>query len=166
MREPDGFREFVAARQRSLLRSVWLLTGDWGLAQDLVQLGLTKVWTRWDRLWPDGDPEAYARAVAFHAFVRRRRRERHLSAVPVRERVDERDAYAVAEARDEVVRLLRELPARQRAVVVLRYYEDLSEVETARILGCSVGNVKSQASRALARLRGQLAGDVTPGGPT
>lgn len=153
--EPDGFRDFVVARQRALLRTAWLLTGDWQLAEDLVQTALAKTWPHWDRVSYDGNPEAYVRRVLVTTYAtwwrRRWRNEIPTSELP--ELAASADAYTMADLRDALARLLPTLPRRQRAVLVLRYYDDLSEAQTAELLGCSVGTVKSQAWKALSRLR-------------
>lgn len=152
MADRKDFDDFVVARWKPLLRSAYLLTGDWGLAEDLVQAALARCWLRWHRI--EGPPEAYVRrtlATVYASWWRRRwRGERPSERLP--ERVGD-DDHAAVDSRDEVWRLLASLPRRQRAVIVLRYYEDLSEREIANVLGCRVGTVKSQASRALATLR-------------
>jgi RNA polymerase sigma-70 factor (sigma-E family) len=158
MQEPVGFGEFVAARSPALLRSAWLLTGDQALAEDLVQTALTKVWPRWDRInRTDGRVEAYVRKVMVTTYAnwwrRKWRAEQPTARVP--EHPASVDRYAEVDDRAEVRRALAVLPPRQRAVIVLRYYEDLTETQTAGLLGCSVGTVKSQTSKALAKLREQ-----------
>lgn len=155
MQEPDGFREFVAARSRALLQAAFLLTGDEGQAQDLVQTALVKVWPHWTRVSRAGAPEAYVRRVVLTTFLSWRRR-RWLGEVPIVSplaagSVD--DFAGAVDQRHTLVRALRELPPRQRAVLMLRYFEDLTEAQTAEVLGCSIGTVKSQAFKALARLR-------------
>ncbi len=155
MEEPEGFREFVAARSAALVRSAWLLTGDDGEAEDLVQTALVKTWSRWSRVQRKDAPEAFVRRVMLSTFLTWRRRRWH-GEVPVAtlpERVDLEDAYADADVRRLVQIALQGLPPRQRAVVVLRFFDDLSEARTAQLLGCSVGTVKSQAAKALAKLR-------------
>ena len=150
-----GFRDFVVARSPALVRSAWLLTGNEATAEDLVQTALAKTWTRWSRVQRRDTPEAYVRRVMFSTFLTWNRR-RWRGEVPVAATPDGAaagDAYADADRRHSVIEALRKLPARQRAVVVLRYLEDLSEVQTADALGCSVGTVKSQTVKALARLR-------------
>jgi RNA polymerase sigma-70 factor (sigma-E family) len=146
---PDSFEEYVAARRAALLRTAYLLTGHREDAEDLVQVALVKVVPRWSRI--EDDPEPYVRKVLVHESVsrwrRRRWREVHtdrLPDTPIKDPGADRVALQQALAR---------LAPRQRAVVVLRYYEDLTEAETARVLGVSVGTVKSQARDALARLR-------------
>ncbi|MGH3380783.1 MAG: SigE family RNA polymerase sigma factor [Actinoallomurus sp.] len=151
-----GFPEFVAAHQRSLLRTAYLLTGDGHLAEDLVQCALVKVATRWERVDASANPLAYVRKVLYHEHIswwRRRGRHRdHPSADPPEPEV--RPDFADDTLRTMVLRqALSRLASRQRAVVVLRFYEDCSEAETAALLGCSIGTVKSQTHRALSRLR-------------
>jgi RNA polymerase sigma-70 factor (sigma-E family) len=153
--EPDGFREFVASRSRPLLRSAWLLTGDWALAEDLVQTSLATAWQRWGRIVRRDAPELYVRRVMVSTYLSwtRRRWRGELPARELPEVVAAADVMADADLRESVRIELARLPARQRAVLVLRYFDDLTEVATAEILGCSVGTVKSQAFKALARLR-------------
>lgn len=153
MSDPVTFQEFVLARRRSLLRSAWLLTGDWHAAEDLVQTALMRCYPHWHRVAAD-NPDAYVRkAIAnAHASLWRRswRGERPTAELPDTPGSDE---YGGADTRRVLAAALGRLPARQRAAVVLRYYEDLSEADTAAALGCSVGTVKSQTSKALATLR-------------
>ncbi|MCW2503427.1 MAG: polymerase sigma24 factor [Actinomycetia bacterium] len=160
---PAGFAEFVAARSPSLLRAAWLLTGDAGQAEDLLQTALARVWPRWARVSAAGDPEAYVRRVLFTTYATWWRR-RWRGEVPVADLPDRASATDVSDAllqRDAVAAALAGLSRGQRAVVVLRYVEDQTEAQTAAILGCSTGTVKSQASRALARLRAQLGPQLT-----
>lgn len=149
---PAEFDEFVVARSSALLRTAYLLTGDHGLAEDLLQTALTKAWFAWSRI--DGAPEPYVRKVVVNTYATWWRRkwngERPTEDLPDRGVADATDAAGTTH---DLWQALDRLPRRQRAVVVLRYFEDLTEAETARLLGCSVGNVKSQASRALAKLR-------------
>jgi RNA polymerase sigma-70 factor (sigma-E family) len=151
MADRGGFDEFVATRTSALLRTAYLLTADHGLAEDLLQTALAKSWFAWGRI--DGPPEPYVRRVLVTTYAtwwrRRWRAERPTEQLPDRPAVEE----PAVEDRDALWRALDLLPRRQRAVVVLRYYEDLSEAETADALGISRGTVKSQASRALAALR-------------
>jgi RNA polymerase sigma-70 factor (sigma-E family) len=151
MADRAGFDGFVATRSQALLRTAYLLTGDHGLAEDLLQTALAKSWFAWARI--DGPPEPYVRRVLATTYAtwwrRRWRGERPTGDLP--DRPD--PAEAGVEDRDLLWRALDALPRRQRVVVVLRYYEDLSEAETAAALGVSAGTVKSQASKALAALR-------------
>ncbi|GGO76123.1 SigE family RNA polymerase sigma factor [Nocardioides deserti] len=141
------FEGFVAARGDALWRAAWLLNGDHQLAEDLVQTALGKSWRAWDRVGPEAF-EAYVRRAMFttHASWWRRkwRGERPTADLP-----EGPTPGADSSARLDLVIALAALPRGQRAVVVLRYFEDLTERETADVLGISVGTVKSQASRAL-----------------
>ncbi len=152
--EPPGFRDYVAARQRALLRTARMLTGNQHTAEDLVQATLERVWPRWSRIARDGDPDAYVRRVLVNTYAswwrRKWRAETPASELPD---VPLPDPYGEADLADALRRLLPTLTPRQKAVVVLRFYDDLSEAATAEALGCSVGTVKSQTSKALARLR-------------
>lgn len=155
MREPDGFREFVAARSPSLMRAAWLLTGNETAAEDLVQSALVRLWSRWTKLDRIGGVDAYVRRVLVTTYINGRRR-RWRGEVPSDVLPDGPvavDAYAAVDLRLSVRQALAELPPRQRAVVVLRFYEDLTEAQAAEALGCSVGTVKSQTAKAMARLR-------------
>lgn len=146
------FDEYVTARSRHLLRIAYLLTGDHALAEDLLQTALAKSWAAWRRI--SGDPEPYVRKVllnTYNSWWRRRwRGERPTETLP------ERSApapQARVDDRDQVWRALSRLPRQQRLVLVLRYFEDLSEAEIAQTLGISPGTVKAHSSRALAALR-------------
>ncbi|MEU5950102.1 SigE family RNA polymerase sigma factor [Micromonospora sp. NPDC047465] len=149
--DDDGFREFVDARYMDLLRIAYLLTGSAHEAEDLLQGSLVKVMRRWKRI---DDPVAYLRRVMVnqHISVWRRYRAREVitASPPDRSLGDVADGVAQRHALDAA---LRSLSPRTRAVVVLRYVADVPEAEVAATLGCSVGTVKSQASRGLARLR-------------
>jgi RNA polymerase sigma-70 factor (sigma-E family) len=153
--EPDGFRDFVAARSGALVRSAFLLTGDQGEAEDLVQAALAKAWMRWGRILRQDAPEAYVRRIMLSTFLtwRRRRWRGEVLVADVPEQPDRRDNFTDVDRRSAVLAALRELPPRQRAVVVLRYFDDLTETQTAEAMGCSMGTVKSQSAKALARLR-------------
>jgi RNA polymerase sigma-70 factor (sigma-E family) len=157
MSRRDDFADFVSADATRLMRIAYLLTGDHEAAEDLLQETLERVYVAWPRV---DNPFAYARAaLASRAANRWRDRARRREA-PLTDAADVAHAGADGSERiaqrDELVRALTQLGPRQRATVVLRYLEDLSEAETAAALGCSVGTVKSQTSRALARLRGVL----------
>lgn len=151
-RSEREFTEFVAARSRDLLRIAQLLTTDRHQAEDLVQSALTKLASRWHRV---DDAEAYVRRIIYHEQVswwRRRARFREDPSAEVSERA-EADGSIHVDRRLDLAAALRQLGPRQRAVLVLRYFEDLPEAEVADILGCAPGTVGSQAHRALARLR-------------
>jgi RNA polymerase sigma-70 factor (sigma-E family) len=161
-----GFAEFVEARERALLRTAWLLTGDWALAEDLVQAALVRSWPRWERIRRRDNPEVYVRRVmvnTWSTWLRRRwQAEQPSSAVP--ERPESADLAAEVATRMAVRGALATLTARQRAVVVLRVFDDMSEAQVADVLGCSAGTVKSTLSRALASLRESLpVGDFVEG---
>lgn len=153
----DGrdFEEFVKARTPSLLRAAYLLTGDQQLAEDLVQSALARAHRAWGCVH-DGNPRAYVRRAMYHLQVswwrRRRFAETALSSAAEPVAVVD-DASMTVASRLDLRRALRCLGVRQRAVVVLRFFEDFSEAETAEVLGCTVGTVKSQTAKALARLR-------------
>ena len=150
MTDPPGFDAFVAARSPALQRLAYLLTRDWALAEDLLQTALVRSWQAWGRI--DGDPEPYVRTVLVNTFTSWWRR-RWNGEVPTAELPESASAAAGVEQRDLLWQALGRLPRKQRAVVVLRYYEDLSEAEIASVLGVSRGTVKSQCSKALAHLR-------------
>lgn len=154
MADREGFEAFVAARRDSLLRLGWLLTGDWHAAEDLVQTALVRCYPRWGRIAAT-QPEAYVRRVmvSVQASWWRRRWRGEVPAATVPELPAQTDATAVVDLQRLLVAALAELPARQRLAVVLRHYQDLSEAETAALLDCSVGAVKSQTAKGLARLR-------------
>jgi RNA polymerase sigma-70 factor (sigma-E family) len=161
-RDGTAFAEFAAARSAALYRCAYLMVGDRGLAEDLLQEGLTKTYVAWPRLRDVANAEAYARkAIATTAISWWRRKswqnERPRGELPERllpERTDE------VVQRDWVWNALQSLPPRQRAAIVLRYYEDLTEAQTAEALGCAVGTVKSQVSDGLKRLRAVLGADA------
>lgn len=146
------FNEFVAARSSGLLRTAYLLTHDHALAEDLLQTALAKAWFSWSRI--DGPPEPYVRKILVNTYASWWRRkwngERAYAEPPERPTGTAEDDPA---RRHDLWMALGHLPRRQRAVIVLRFEEDLTEAETARALGVSVGTVKSQTSKALAALR-------------
>lgn len=150
----DGYTAFVRSASPALGRTAWFLTGDVHAAEELVQATLVKLYVAWPRI-RRGEELAYARRTLVNTSTdtwRKRRRERLTDETPERPT----PAGTRVEDRDELVRLLQELPEQQRRVVVLRYYSDLSEQGVADVLGISVGAVKSAASRGLARLRTHL----------
>lgn len=151
--EPAGFEKFVVGRRAALLRSAYLLTGDHQDAEDLVQVALVKAVPHWHRI--AGHPEPYVRRILVRESVNRwrRRRWREVST----DVLPERPGGDAVSGDESVLRdALALLAPRQRAVIVLRYYEDLTERQTADALGISVGTVKSQARDGLARLRATL----------
>ncbi|WP_337758462.1 SigE family RNA polymerase sigma factor [Kribbella shirazensis] len=145
----DTFDAFVAARSRALLRTAYLLTRDHALAEDLVQTALAKAWFHWSRIRED-NPEPYVRRILVTTYAswwrRRWNGEIPTEELPESPTPNGEDGLDLWDA-------IGRLPRRQRAVVVLRFYEDLSEPETARLMGSSVGTVKSQTAKALAKLR-------------
>lgn len=145
------FDAFVAARWGALLRTAYLLTRDEGRAEDVVQSALTKLWFAWDRV--DGDPEPYVRRIILTTYASWRRRRWWSELVSDRVDASAVQADDLAAGHVDVWTALGHLPPRQRAVVVLRYFEDRTEAETAELLGCSVGTVKSQHRKAMQRLR-------------
>lgn len=157
--EPEGFRDFVHTQSPRLLRTAWLLTGgDLAHAEDLVQIALARTWPRFERLVRNGDPTAYVRRVLINAHRQAwRKHARHevLRAEGV-DRADAFDAFDALDERERISGALAALPRRQRAVIVLRFVEDLSEAETADLLHCTVGTVKSQTAKARIALRRSL----------
>ena len=151
--DPD-FLDFVRSRSAALLRSAYLLTGDRHLAEDLVQTALAKTALRWHRI-DHRNAEAYTRRVLYHEQVDGWRRKRVAEAFPgvLPDRANHGSESDHSDLKVAVQQALSQLGPRQRAVVVLRFFEDRTERETAEILGCSIGTVKSQAHRALATLR-------------
>jgi RNA polymerase sigma-70 factor (sigma-E family) len=163
--EESEFADFFAATWARLFRTALALTGDRGQAEDAVQSAFAKAYASWQRVRRTEHPEAYVRRMTVNEVlaVRRRAWWRAERSGPTPEPTDQRRAEddAVAD-RTDLWEALLSLPPRQRAVLVLRYYEDLSEQDIADVLGCSRGTVKSQASDALSTLRRrQAAGAVT-----
>lgn len=169
----EDFRLFVEAHWLGLVRSAYLLVGgDHGEAEDLVQQTLARVYGHWDRRVREGAPVAYVRKAMVNQAISNMRRKKvqevlsgawsgEVGTTPEpralhRNVPGPRDPYSAVDDRDVVVRALRELPPRMRAVVVLRFFDDLSEAATADVLGMSVGSVKSQTSRGLQRLRAAM----------
>jgi RNA polymerase sigma-70 factor (sigma-E family) len=148
----EEFDQFMRGRWPSMVRLAYGLTGDAGHAEDLAQAAFARAYASWGRVSRAGDPDAYVRRIVVNANRSRLRRRRVAEDL----RPDLADHLAVQPPEpehSELLDALGRLGPRQRAVVVLRYWLDLSEAETAAALGCSVGTVKSQASRALATLR-------------
>jgi RNA polymerase sigma-70 factor (sigma-E family) len=152
-----SFEEFVRARSSSLLRTAVLLVGQHTAeAEDLLQYTLERAYRHWPSVCRSGEPERYVRRILANASADRWRRIARRAELPMPAVIPDAatpDRTAELAERDYLLQALAALPPRQRAVLVLRYYLDLSEGETAEMLGCSVGTVKSQAARALDRLR-------------
>ena len=151
--------EFVETMGPRLRRTAYLICGDWHRAEDAVQEALYKLYLSWAKVDRAGNPAAYARRVVVNTTLDGRRRPWHRE-VPTETLPDQAaagDPAGAHAARDELGAVLAGVPPRQRACVVLRYYEDLSIEQTAEILGCSAGTVKSQAARGLDTLRHALA---------
>lgn len=148
-----GFEAFLNARGDSLLREAWLLSGGRDSGEELLQEALIRLLGRWDRI--EGDPEGYLRRIMYNLAVDRWRWRRRLREDLVAELPESGvEEFSYEGVRSQLVAALALLPRQQRAVLVLRYFADASEAETAAVLGCSVGSVKSAASRGLSFLRG------------
>jgi RNA polymerase sigma-70 factor (sigma-E family) len=153
---PDEFDAFVRSRTPALLRSAYLLTGDQHLAEDLVQSALARTHRAWSRVRAAGNAEAYTRKAMYHLQVSWWRRRRVAESFPgeLPERATGQGDHADGTAlRLSLRAALGLLPTKQRAVVVLRFFDDLTEMQVADVLGITVGTVKSHTARALARLR-------------
>lgn len=157
-RPEEEYGEFVSTRAASLHRTAYLLCGDWQLADDLVQETLVHAFRHWGRVQRADNRNAYVNRILINEF---RRRWQRYSGLTVRADTD-RPEFAVPDVSDEVasradlLRALVRLPARQRATVVLRYFEGMSERETAAVMRCTEGTVKSQCSRAISSLGSTL----------
>lgn len=154
MESSDGFNEFVAENSKRLLRAGWLLTGDAGLAEDLVQATLSKCWRRWVKISPH-TRSAYVQRVLVTTWIAGRKRK-WAGEIPSEigdAQSPTSDALRAAELRIVLLAAMEPLAPRQRATLVLRYFLDLSEADTASALGCSIGSVKTHAARGLAALR-------------
>ena len=152
MRRDEQFTEFFGARAPALRRTAYLIVGDWHAAEDVTQLGFARLYVVWPRIRPE-TLEAYARKVVVNealGWLRRRRRD-HLTDV-----VPDAPAAAAHESPLDVGRALALLPAQQRAIVALRFLDDLPVAEVARVLDIADGTVKSQTSRALTTLRAHI----------
>lgn len=152
------FRDYVAARSSSLLRVSYLMTGNQADAEDLLQTALAKTYLAWPRIRDREAIDAYVRRVMVNTHTSWWRRRRHVDTVSDEDYLSRlpdaaRDPMSDADLHDALWSALARLPRQQRAAVVLRYYEELSEAETAAALGVSVGTIKSSVSRALAKLR-------------
>jgi RNA polymerase sigma-70 factor (sigma-E family) len=161
-RTRDGFEQFVASSTDGLLRTAYLIVSDLAEAEDVVQESLFQVARRWPRVSRMDHPVAYARRLVVNlAIDRSKRHARELAELnghAPEDRADEAsaNAFRALDARSELLWALAKLPPRQRAVLVLRYFADLPEAEVAELLDCSLGTVKSTASRGLARLESSL----------
>ncbi|MCD4536263.1 SigE family RNA polymerase sigma factor [Nocardioides sp. cx-169] len=156
--EPE-FREWVTARRSQLRRTAYLLCGDWHLADDLVQEALTRAFAVWGRVTRTGQPDAYVRKILLNLYLDHRRRPARRESAWA-ELPDVTAAGGDVESlgeRERVLAALRRVAPGQRAVLVLRFWEDLSVEQSAQALGVSTGNIKSQTSRGLEALRGALA---------
>lgn len=151
--QAEGFAEFVAARYQSLVQSAFLMTGDRGQAEDLVQSALYKTYLAWSRLAASTAAESYTRTTMTRLAGRWSRRRSAGETVGLGDRSNPTTASSDPGISLDVRRALAQLPWGQRAVLVLRYYDDLTEAQTAEILKCSIGTVKSRASRGLQTLR-------------
>lgn len=160
MDEAEEFREFAAATQGHLRRSAYLLCGDWHLAEDIVQTAFIRIFRSWRRVRAADSPEAYARQVVYRCFVDQHRKKR-IATVPLEATAERADPPPQNPLSDAVLDALAVLPPGARAVVILRFWEDLSVEQTASVLGISTGTVKSQTSRAVAQLRIRLGEALT-----
>lgn len=164
----DEQERFLAAEHAALLRAAFLLTGEQASAQDLTQETFVRVLVQWKRVARADSPQAYTRRVMLNVFLAGQRRG--WSREIAHEQLPDTGVlapYAAVEDHEEVRRALLALPPRQRAAVVLRHYEDRSEAQTAELMGCSIGTVKSLTSRGLASLRlslGHVRQDLPRGG--
>jgi RNA polymerase sigma-70 factor (sigma-E family) len=159
-----GFSEYVAAHADQVRFTAYLLCGDWHEAEDLAQTALVRLYLAWERIDRTEPINSYVRKIVTRTYLNARRRlwrrlERLTSAPPE----PPPQAAAAPEQRMLLMWALAQVPRRQRAALVLRYWEDLSLAETADVLGCSVGTVKSQCARGLERLRELLPSDIVRG---
>jgi RNA polymerase sigma-70 factor (sigma-E family) len=154
----ERFAEWAQTRSRALHRLAYLLCGDWHVAEDLVQEALARAALKWPRVEQLENPDAYVRRILVNQLnTLRRRKSWRTSAVAIAPEMAVPDGTVAHARNDELMTALRQLPTRQRAVITLRYFEDLPEHEVAGILGCSIGTVKSQSHKALQRLRQTMA---------
>jgi RNA polymerase sigma-70 factor (sigma-E family) len=157
-RDVEAYREYVAGRLDPMRRTAYLLCGDWHTADDLLSTALAKLFRHWGRVSTMENPDAYLRRVLLRSWLDERRRpwRREYAADPVPHLAGARSDMDGVTDRLAILALLAELPPRRRAVLVLRYFCDLSVEETAEELGCSIGTVKSQTARAIDTLRARL----------
>ncbi|MEV4216703.1 SigE family RNA polymerase sigma factor [Nonomuraea sp. NPDC049725] len=149
----DSFAEYVTQRSARLRRTAYLLAGDWATAEDLVQTALARAWTAWRRIEGDPDPYVYRILTNAHASWWRRRWRGEVPVERVPEAAAPGDFTRDVTEKDALWAAIRGLSDRQRAVVVLHYFEGLTLPQCAAVLGCSLGTVKTQLGRALTRLR-------------
>jgi RNA polymerase sigma-70 factor (sigma-E family) len=156
-----AFTEYFAARSSAMRGTAFLLCGDWHRAEDLVQTAFTKLYLHWNRVTRHEALDPYVRQMLVRAYIDDGRRARWRRERPPEAAADRATEPTPTDDRLVLVQALAEVPARQRAVLVLRYWEDLSVEETAAALRCSPGTVKSQAARGLATLRNLMSQPVT-----
>jgi RNA polymerase sigma-70 factor (sigma-E family) len=158
----QGFTEFVAARGASLFRIAHLTCGSRAEAEDVLQSALEKAYRNWGRLHAGSDPEPYVRRIIVNTAISRARRHAILRIFLTHAPPDvpAPDSLSSVELRQVLMAGLRTLPPHQRAVLVLRFFEDMTEAQTAEILRCSTGAVKSQAFKGLARLRALIGAEL------
>lgn len=174
VRAETGFAAFVREHTPALLRTAYLLTGNRNAAEELVQDTLVRLYPKWERVEHADAPLAYVRRSLANAFVNQQRRaaRREFAYADVPERIDDRDEFRQVVDRDEIWNRLAILPDRQRAALVLRFFEGMSDDDAAAALGCRVGTVRSLISRGLAALRTSMTGEpdaprlVQPGSAT
>jgi len=154
-RDADEFAAFVAASQPALRRTAYLMFGDWYLASDYVQDALMRVYRRWPKLQRDNSLHGYAKRAVVSVVIdaKRKRSSSEVTVERVTDGAGHSDHADLLADRDLLMSCLAELPARQRACVVLRHYDDLSVSEVASVLGCTEGTVKSQTARGLDALQ-------------
>jgi RNA polymerase sigma-70 factor (sigma-E family) len=162
----ERFRVYVTERLPSLIRFGYVLTGEPDAAHDLVQSALERTFAAWARVRNTDDPEGYVRTTMVHLYANQKRRRawRERATAELPDTALGSDSTASLDLRHSMWEALRRLPPRQRAVMVLRFYEDRSEVEVAGLLGCSVGTVKSQSAKAMVKLRGAVELSDAPDG--
>ncbi|MEP7055719.1 MAG: SigE family RNA polymerase sigma factor [Actinomycetota bacterium] len=150
-----AFDDLVDTRSPSLLRTAYLLTGDWSSAEDLLQSALAKTWFRWRRLADPQSGEAYVRQVMYTTYCKwyRRKWRGEVSTGYLPDTNTAPDEFSRVDEQDGVGRALAELSPKTRAIIVLRFFDDLTEAQVAHVLGCSIGTVKSTTHRGLAKLR-------------
>jgi RNA polymerase sigma-70 factor (sigma-E family) len=163
-RDDESFVRFVSERGTALLRTASLLCGARSDAEDIMQTALEKAYRHWGKLSAEADPEPYVRRILVNLTVSRARRWRVLREVnmPSPPEMPSASETSTVELRGMLIDELKRLGPRQRAVLVLRFWEDMTEAEVAKVMGCSIGTVKSQSARGLARLRQRMGTGATP----